>query len=92
MVEFLENNENIIREELMTYYQFRASLIKHVNDRIDLLQKTKNSSEYDYCTQEGQIKELQSLLVAIRNYGRHTVITKQIESTELKELKELKKN
>lgn len=82
MVEFLDNNENIIKEELLTYYQFRATLINYVSNRLELLNSTKNTNEYDYCTQEGRIKELESLQEEIKKYGRHTVITKQIESTE----------
>ena len=60
MVEFLDNNDNIIKEELMTYYHFRANLLKHINDRLNVLDP--KCSEYDYCTVQGQIKELHSLL------------------------------
>jgi hypothetical protein len=80
MVEFLDNNDNIIKEELMTYYHFRANLLKHINDRLNVLDP--KGSEYDYCTVQGQIKELHSLLEFIKSEGRHTVLSKLTESIE----------
>jgi hypothetical protein len=89
MAEFLDNNDNIIKEELMTYYHFRASLIKHINDRMDEINKVHNKgTEYDYCTAEGQMSELKLLLEFIKYTGRNTMITKQVESTHIKNQKE----
>lgn len=79
MVDFLDNDNNIIKEELMTYYHFRASLLKHINDRLSALNPT--GSEYDYCTMQGQIQELNSLLDFVKSEGRHTVLSKTAEST-----------
>lgn len=85
MVEFLENNENIIKEELMTYYKFRAELLQHINNRIEAV-GNPTGTEYDYCTQKGQLDELHNLLFFVKKYGRHTIISKQIESqTKLEE-------
>lgn len=80
MAEFLDNNDNIIKEELMTYYHFRANLLKHINDRLDMLDPTKGS-EYDYCTVQGQLKELKLLLEYVKTQGRNTLISKLTEST-----------
>jgi hypothetical protein len=89
MVNFLDNDDSIIKEELMTYYHFRANLIKHINDRMDHLGEIHNKgTEYDYCKAEGQLAELQLLLEFIKYTGRNTMITKQIESTEIKNQKE----
>jgi hypothetical protein len=80
MAEFLDNNDNIIKEELMTYYHFRANLLKYINGRIDALNPS-NGNEYDYCTTQGQLKELNSLLDYVKSQGRNTVISKITEST-----------
>lgn len=80
MAEFLDNNDNIIKEELMTYYHFRANLLKHINDRIDVLDPS-NGTEYDYCTTQGQLKELKSLLEYVKTQGRNTLVSKLTEST-----------
>lgn len=82
MAEFLDNNDNLIKEELLTYYHFRASLIKHINDRMESIKTLVELSEYDYCTIAGQIKELENLNAFIKEHGRHTETSKIAESTE----------
>jgi len=66
MAEFL-NNESL--KDQMGYYQFRAFLINYVGKRTDEL-KVNRDTEYDYCTQLGQLKELRLLLTEIRKYGK----------------------
>jgi hypothetical protein len=82
MANFLDNDDNIIKEELLTYYHFRANLLTHLKSRLKVL--TFNGSEYDYCTVEGQIKEINNLLEFVRAEGRHTTISKLTESNEIK--------
>lgn len=90
MVNFLDNDDNIIKEELLTYYHFRANLLTHLNRRLGELEL--KGSEYDYCTTQGQIKEINNLLEFVRSEGRHTLISKLAESTEIKQSKQNKQN
>jgi hypothetical protein len=85
MVNFLDNDDSIIKQELMTYYHFRANLLKHINDRLHAL--TPQGSEFDYCTIEGQIKELNNILEYVKSEGRHTVLSKLTESTNKEKTK-----
>jgi hypothetical protein len=82
MAEFLDNNDNLIKEELLTYYHFRASLIKHINDRMESIKTLTQSTEYDYCTVAGQIRELENLNAFLKENARHTEVSKIAESTE----------
>jgi len=66
MAEFL-NNESL--KDQMGYYHFRGFLIQYVGKRIDEL-KVNGDTEYDYCTQLGQLKELKLLLTEIKKYGK----------------------
>jgi hypothetical protein len=82
MAEFLDNNNSLIKEELLTYYHFRASVLKHIKDRMESLKNSIQASEYDYCTTAGQVMELESLNAFIKEHGRHTETSKIAESTE----------
>jgi len=85
MAEFLDNNDNLIREELLTYYHFRANIIKYIKDRMETIKNTIKADEYDYCTTSGQLMELESLRAFIKEHGRHTEISKIAESTNKKD-------
>jgi hypothetical protein len=39
----------------------------YINERIDTIQGEKHETEYDYCEQEGRLKELRELLTTLRN-------------------------
>lgn len=84
MAEFL-NNESL--KDQMGYYQFRAFLINYVTKRVDAL-KVNGESEYDYCTQLGQLKELKLLLKELNQYGKEP----KEETNETNETNETKEN
>lgn len=85
MAEFLDNNENIIRGELLAYYHFRATIMEHINNRMETIKNTITLSEYDYCTTAGQIMELESLIAFLKEQTKPTEITKIMESTNKKD-------
>jgi hypothetical protein len=84
MAEFLDNNDDRIRQEMLTYYRFRTNLLMYIGERLESLKNTIKSSEYDYCTNAGQLKELEHLDAFVREQGKHTEISKIAESTNKK--------
>ena len=57
----------ILTVETRVSREVTTFIIDHVNERISTIQAQKHETEYDYCEQEGRLKELTELLTTLRN-------------------------
>jgi hypothetical protein len=82
MAEFLDNNEDRVREEILAHYRFKTNLLIYIGERIDKIKKDVKASEYDYCTTSGQLMELESLNAFLRDQSTQTEPTNQNTKTD----------
>jgi hypothetical protein len=59
-------SELVTTVEKRTIAEVSNYLAQYISDRLDVLKEERETTEYDYCEQQGRMKELELLLKTIK--------------------------